>query len=107
MIETEGQHPAARTKLNVRTSDATLLISRGPCEGGTLLTLETAEKAGKPHLHIDLARCSRSEAVASIRAWLVDVRPKTLNVAGPRASKDLRVYDDAKAILVEALTPRL
>jgi hypothetical protein len=103
MIETDGRHPAARTKLNVRTSDATLLISRGPCEGGTLLTLLTAQEAGKPHLHIDISRMGEAEAVDEITRWLGEVQPAKLNVAGPRASKDPHIYAEAKALLLKVL----
>ena len=103
MVETEGRHPAARTKRNVRESNATLIISRGECEGGTLLTLLTAQGSSKPHLHVDLAQTSDAEAAASVREWLLHIRPRTLNVAGPRASKDACIYAETKAILLEAL----
>lgn len=105
MVETEGRHPAARTKLNVRTTDATLIFSRGECEGGTLLTRITAEDAGKPHLHIDLSRMSEDHAAAAIREWLGRLRPHLLNVAGPRASKDEAIYAQTRAILLQALGP--
>ncbi len=103
MVETEGKHPAARTKTNVRMSAATIIVTRGACEGGTLLTLETARKAGKPYLVIDLEEMPDEEAVAELRAWLERIVPGTLNVAGPRASKNEAIYGDAKAILLAAL----
>ena len=103
MVETEERHPAVRTKLNVRETDATLIFSRGDCEGGTLLTLVTAEEAGKPHLHIDVGRMTEDEAAAAICDWVGTLRPQKLNVAGPRASKDPQIYGEAKTILLKAL----
>ena len=103
MIETEGRHPAARTKQNVRSADATLIFVHGECEGGTLLTLRKARDWGKPHLVIDLACTSAAEAIAAIREWLAANAPKTLNIAGPRASKNPGIYAEAKAILLVAL----
>jgi hypothetical protein len=103
MVETEGRHPSARTKRNVAAANATLIVARGDCEGGTLLTLRTARALGKPHLVIDLAVTSLEEAARTVRDWLEATAPETLNVAGPRASKDPEIYKEAKAILVAAL----
>lgn len=103
MVETDGRKAGARTKRNVRESDATLIITRGGCEGGTLLTLETARASGKPHLVIDLGSTSRGQAVGMIRDWLIAAAPRVLNVAGPRASKDPAIYEEARNILADAL----
>jgi hypothetical protein len=103
MVETESSGPSRRTKLNVRESDATLIITRGGCEGGTLLTADTARKSGKPLLIVDLAVIGTDQAVAAVSEWITEVRAQRLNVAGPRASKDGRIYADAKQILMQAL----
>jgi hypothetical protein len=101
MVETQSAGPSRRTKLNVRESDATLIITRGQCDGGTLLTVETARKSGRPHLVIDLDEKDQRTAVATaISAWLEAVAPARLNVAGPRASKDPEIYADAKRLLL-------
>jgi hypothetical protein len=105
MVETDSPSPSRRTKLNVRESDATLIITRGGCEGGTLLTAETARKAGKPHLIIDLAEGAHGLVWLEIRGWLGAVAPVRLNVAGPRASKDPAIYAEVKSILLQALGP--
>src|SRR5262245_42174345 len=52
--ETESADPAVRTALNVRDSDATVIVSHGPLAGGSLLTLEEAGRIGKPVFHVDL-----------------------------------------------------
>ena len=103
MVETESEGPSARTKLNVRECDATLIITRGACEGGTLLTAETARKSGKRLLIIDLALLRPEVAILAILDWIEMAAPARLNVAGPRASKDPAIYAEAKAILLEVL----
>lgn len=103
LIETESTDPAVRTALNVQDSDATLILSHGPLAGGSLLTLQEAFRAGKPVLHLDLDRIARASAAAQLRSWLAELRPSTLNVAGPRASKDPRIAAATEAVLEMAL----
>src|SRR5688572_30647391 len=55
LIETETENPAERTELNVKSADATLILSHGELKGGSLLTLKFAEKYKKPFLHIDFS----------------------------------------------------
>lgn len=88
LIETESPDPAVRTQLNVRDSDATLILSHGPLSGGSLLTYQEATRTGKPVLHLDLEDLDHAAAVERFRHWLATVQPTTLNVAGPRASDD-------------------
>src|SRR5690349_20784185 len=54
LLEADSTDPSARTILNVRDSDATLIVSHGPLQGGSLLTLQESLKLGRPVLHIDL-----------------------------------------------------
>ena len=101
MIETESPRPASRTRRNIRASDATLVLNRGEADGGTRLTLRTAERLGKPLLHVDLARTAAADACAEIRAWLDATTPATLNVAGPRESEAPGIHEQARALLRE------
>ncbi len=103
LLETDSPDPAVRTTLNVRDSDATLILSHGSLAGGSLLTLETAARIGKPVLHLDLAGVSLAEAAARLRRWLETTRPTVLNVAGPRASQDSRIAGATQAVLEAAL----
>lgn len=105
MVETESADPASRTRRNVRAADATLVVTRGEPDGGTLLTLRKARASGKPLLHVDLARTGAEQAGAAVREWLESMPSGTLNVAGPRASKAPGLYDQAKAVLAAALGP--
>src|SRR5262245_27112173 len=81
--ESSSKLPAVRTKLNVRDSDATLIVSRGPLTGGSLLTYREANRLKRPVLHIDLLRIPHPRAVSYVRSWLQIINPATLNVAGP------------------------
>lgn len=95
---------AARTEKNVQEADGTLIISRGTPTGGTDYTRQMVLKHGKQLLHIDLAMGqSPSAAGALIASWIEMNRIETLNVAGPRASGDQKIYNQAFAILAEAL----
>ena len=65
-----------------------------------MLTLETERKGGKPFLVIDFAEIDHNRDIADISEWLSRIAPAKLNVAGPRASKDPAIYDEAMAILL-------
>jgi hypothetical protein len=103
LVETQSSDPAVRTGLNVRDSDATLIVSHGPLTGGSLLTLEEGRRWGKPVLHLDLHETTLITAVAKLRLWLDAVDPRILNVAGPRASKDAAIFAAVVALLRSAL----
>lgn len=104
MLETESADYRVRTARNVACSDATLIISRGPLEGGSLLTRELAIEQGKPHLHLDLALLPRDEAVAKLGRFLADEKVVVLNVAGPRASRDAAIGALTADVLRRTLT---
>jgi hypothetical protein len=103
LVETESSDPAIRTARNVRDSDATLILSHGPLDGGSLLTLREANQAGKPVLHLDLAELTTAAAAAQLRSWVADTRPNVLNVAGPRASRDPEISAATRSVLDAAL----
>lgn len=102
--ETATDHYAARTSLNVRAGDATLLLVHGrqalARSRGTKLTLELCLKYGRPWWAADPRRDDHVERVV---AWLEEISPGVLarwdrmaedaepgivlNVAGPRESR--------------------
>lgn len=102
--EAGSADPAVRTELNVRDSDATLILTRGRPTGGTALTKKLAQQMGKPFLVLDILELSMEAAKAELREWLVSNRPRTLNIAGPRASKDPEIEKDTRQILVDVLS---
>jgi putative molybdenum carrier protein len=84
LTESESPDYAARTALNVVHSDGTLILTRGEPDGGTQRTHALCVQYGKPSFVIDLEHAIDVEAFA---AWLDVHRIGTLNVAGPRESK--------------------
>ena len=106
LVETDSTDPSVRTTLNVRDSEATLIVSHGPLQGGSLLTLEEARRLGRSVLHIDLAVMSQASATRRLSGWLRSVNPSVLNVAGPRASEDASIYGSVSELL-RAVLPRV
>jgi hypothetical protein len=97
---TETTSPAYphRTRLNVRDSDGTLILTRGKPDGGTALTIQLAKKMTKPFLVVDLAK---QADVSKVRAWVREQRLEVLNVAGPRESEKRGIYAEAVRCLRE------
>ena len=88
-----------RTEQNVIDSDGTLIISHGPLTGGSEYTRRMADKHDKPWIHVDTNRISVEAAVEFVRAWINGSDIKVLNVAGPRASKDPKIYGTTRRLL--------
>lgn len=97
--ETRSEDPAERTGLNVKNSDATLILSNGDLKGGSKLSAECAEKYRKPFMHVDFSILKLSEAVKETRKWLDSIECETLNVAGARASEDAEIYAKTREFL--------
>ena len=102
--EAESERPAVRTELNIRDSDATVIISHGSLAGGTALTEALARRLEKPLLHLDLDRISEQAASAVLRDWLSRQQPGVLNIAGARASEDSTIYAATKRVLLAAFS---
>ena len=87
--ETPSAAYPERTRLNVEDSDATLIVSPHPLEGGTLLTVKHAEEVEKPMLIV--TRENEEDAPEFLRAFIQEHEVGILNVAGPRASGSTKV----------------
>ncbi|MGD8962413.1 MAG: putative molybdenum carrier protein [Desulfobacterales bacterium] len=81
-----------RTEQNVIESSGTLIISHGRLSEGSDYTRKMAIKHQRPWLHIDLNQTPAFKAANIIRLWLDENQIEILNVAGPRASKDAKIY---------------
>jgi hypothetical protein len=101
--ETETVDPAERTRLNVRDSDGTLVLTPAVPSDGTGLTIEAAEVLDRPLLVRDPEEPGGADRVAD---WLRAHGIETLNVAGPRASEWGGGYEAARAF-VGAVVARL
>jgi hypothetical protein len=98
--ETPSADPAQRTELNVRDSDATLVLTSGSASPGTELTIETARKLGRP---LYTFHAGSPEDVGMFRRWLQVYRVQALNVAGPRESEAPGIYAESRRILTALL----
>lgn len=94
---------ARRTEQNVIDSDGTLIVSHGKLTGGSAYTKEMAVKCNKPWHHSDLNKTNIFQEVIFIVNWIKLNRIKTLNVAGPSASEDPRIYQDVINLLEMAI----
>lgn len=103
--ESDSRDYRVRTRLNVRDTDATLVLRWGPAAGGTAHTIEVVVELGRPFCEIDLASLSREQAAAKLLEWLKQQPPRfRLNVAGPRASEAPEGYRAALEVLRPAFT---
>ncbi|UCH22790.1 MAG: putative molybdenum carrier protein [Deltaproteobacteria bacterium] len=82
-----------RTEQNVIDSDGTLILSHGNLTGGSLYTKECADKHKLPCLHVNLDATPADKAVTVIADWIFKNEIEVLNVTGPRASKDVKIYE--------------
>jgi Circularly permutated YpsA SLOG family len=90
--ETDSDDYALRTRLNVRDSDATLILTRGPLKGGTLLTKRYAKILGRKLWVIDLDYADEFQAISE---WLVENDIGKLNIAGPRENNAPGIYQQS------------
>jgi len=88
-----------RTEQNVIDSDGTLIISHGELTGGSAYTRKMAMKHGKPWYHADLNKLPTFQAAMISEDWISKNCIETLNVAGPRHSKDPIIYGLVTVIL--------
>ena len=107
LVELSTSSYPARTRRNIEESDGTVIFSLNRClSGGTKLTLDLANKPGKPVLHIYDTRKERISNPDSLRLEIQALthfqcsnKIEILNVAGPRESKEPGVYDWTLAML--------
>lgn len=89
-----------RTRANVQNSDATLIVSLAAVlTGGSLETARFADRLRKPWLHLHPGQDWKSR----LQNWMRGVPVRTLNVAGPRASREADVAAFAREVLDEVL----
>ncbi|MDD2464012.1 MAG: putative molybdenum carrier protein [Desulfobulbus sp.] len=88
-----------RTECNILTADATLICSFGPLCGGSALTEALAIRHNRPFLHVDFTHAPPLDSVHRVEHWLARIHPQTLNVAGPRASNEPRIYQAVYELL--------
>lgn len=103
--ETGSDDYTVRTEANVVDSDATVILCKGNPTGGSLKTVEFAEKHLRPYLVVDLNR-GRTAAADAIVAWLkcVDADEGVLNVAGSRESKSPGIQELTEMVMIDVIS---
>lgn len=98
LVETDATEYGERTERNIIDADGTLVIATRPLSGGTALTVELANRWTKPCHIVDLLDAPAPQTIAR---WLEREQIEVLNVAGPRASKQPGIYEQARRLLRE------
>ena len=88
LIETASEDYATRTKINIKKSDATLILAVGKLTGGTLLTWEWAQRINKSVLAINM---EQKQGIYQTGIWLAGLNVRVLNIAGPRGRNPSRL----------------
>lgn len=97
LIETESAGYRQRTKQNLLTGDATLIIYRGELVGGSLLTLRLAEWHEK--LVVLLNTADPVMNIGETKRALCECSIRILNIAGPSESRCPGIYEKAMTVL--------
>lgn len=87
LVELPSSNYKHRTKQNVFSSDATLIVATDPRSDGTQLTIEYCKELNKPFLMIDPTIENQIKNQEAVRAFLDTYKPGVLNIAGNRESK--------------------
>jgi hypothetical protein len=107
MMQSASEAYPVRTRANVEASGGTLVLSFGPLphDSGSMLTGKLARRAGKPvrHFTLPLGRIGGCLLVE----WLTEHQIVTLNVAGPRESREPGIQSAVHAALVNILGDEL
>jgi hypothetical protein len=104
--ETPARNYMQRTEWNARDADGTVIFSlAAELTGGSLKTVALARKHGRPCLHLS-ASLHGADAQARLREYIRLHGIRTLNVAGPRASKEPEIGRFVRAVLDAAFGGR-
>ncbi len=98
--ELNSENYRDRTEKNIIDSDGTLILTYGQLTGGSALTESLAIKHHRPCLILDLECVSKAESVDAIEKWLTKYGIITVNIAGPRASGEPRIYNAVRDIVL-------
>ena len=105
LVETPRSAYTQRTEWNVRDSDATLVLvwERLIPGGGTELTVKLAKKHNKPVLVVDVSEKRSQNTQQCLEDFVSNNSVKVLNIAGPRESTTVPVYEPCLEYLTSHL----
>ncbi len=89
LSETISNHYPERTKLNIKDSDATLILYLDKYDRGTMLTQNLCKKLNKP---VWIQNLENPISKYEFKKWLQKNNCKVLNFAGPRESFSPEIY---------------
>jgi hypothetical protein len=106
-FKTDKENYDARTKKNIKDSDATLIIvPKIPLpqeiKDGTLLTIEDVKKQKKLYLIVDLSKSNHINSELIIE-WVKKNKVSILNIAGPRESSCPGIHQSSLELLKTTL----
>ncbi|MEG3641284.1 putative molybdenum carrier protein [Magnetococcus sp. PR-3] len=94
----------ARNRLNVQDSDATLIFTDGPVSGGTARTVEFAQRLNRPLLVVQIQSCLQDpDLISTLCQWITAHPIQTLNIAGPRESRQPGIYQKSFNCLIKLI----
>lgn len=101
LLEMTSTSYPARTQMNVREGDITIIFHFGPLqdESGCALTRRYCQQLNKPHMVSDLLQVPDDEAALFLTPIMKGGVYKVINVAGSRESKAPGIYTRTKNIL--------
>ncbi|MEI6279089.1 MAG: putative molybdenum carrier protein [Verrucomicrobiae bacterium] len=103
LFETPSANYLQRTEWNVRDTDGTVVFTLAKeVTGGSLRTIEFAQKHKKPCLHISARGSGYMGAALPLQEFVAEHGIRRLNVAGPRASKEPGVWQFAYQTIDDA-----
>ncbi|NOD48712.1 MULTISPECIES: putative molybdenum carrier protein [unclassified Ruegeria] len=102
LVEAFSSEPDVRTRLNVSSSDATLIITDGSESPGTNYTQQVALESAKPLMLVNLSGGTQSQ-IEQVQRWIASNKPLALNIAGPRESEAPGINVKALTFLIEVL----
>ncbi len=103
LTETKTSDYLERTRLNVKDSDASLIIYFDKVEGGTKKTRAICEQLGKPFLLLDMSSLDEEHALSVLHQFIQENNVRSLNVAGPRASKQAQAHSVTHSLISSLL----
>lgn len=98
--EAESSRYTQRTSLNVRDSDATLIMKSGFMTPGTKLTVKVCRKKTKYYVICDPNKMHHMPRVVK---FIIEQEVCVLNIAGPRESSRPGIYNQAKLFITDVL----
>lgn len=101
--ECDSRDYLVRTRLNVESSDRTLILVKGPglkVSRGSAKTAQIAARLGKSYMVMGI---DRPEAMEAVVAWLLAGKPKILNIAGHRESHFPGIQVESRDFMIKVL----